>query len=46
MTFYDTSVIKLFLYGGDSLDFVTRTLIINASVDFILSSKGSDGSLL
>ena len=39
----DTSVIKLFLYGDDSLDLVTNTLILNASVDFILSSKGFDG---
>ena len=39
----DTSVIKLFLYGDDSLDLVTSTLILNASVDFILSSKRFDG---
>ena len=38
----DTSVIKLFLYGDDSLDLVTSTLILNASVDFILSSKRFD----
>ena len=39
----DTSVIKLFLYGDDSLDLVTSTLILNASVDFISSSKRFDG---
>ena len=39
----DTSVIKLFLYGDDSLDLVTSTLILNASVNFILSSKRFDG---
>ena len=37
------SVIKLFLYGDDSLDLVTSTLILNASADFILSSKRFDG---
>ena len=36
---YPTSVIKLFLYGDDSLDLVTVTVILNASVDFILLSK-------
>ena len=40
----DTSVTRLFLYGDDSLDLVTSTLILNASVDFILSSKRYDGS--
>ena len=39
----DTSVIKLFLYDDDSLDLVTNFLILNASVDFILSSKRFDG---
>ena len=39
----DTSVIKLFLYGDDSLDFVTGTLILNASVHFIPSRKRFDG---
>ena len=42
----DTSVIKFLLYGDDSLDLVTNTLILNASVDFILSSKRFDGPLL
>ena len=41
----DTSVIKLFLYDDDSLDLVTN-ININASVDFILSSKRFDGLLL
>ena len=35
----DTSIIKLFLYGDDSLYLVTNNVILNASVDFILSSK-------
>ena len=39
------SVIKLFLYGDDSLDLITSNLILNASVDFILSSKRFDGPL-
>ena len=41
----DTSVIKLFLYGDDSLDLLTNTLILNASFDFILSSRKFDGPL-
>ena len=39
---YLTSAIKLFLYGDDSLDLVTITVIVNASVDFILLSKRFD----
>ena len=42
----DTSVIKLLLYGDDLLDMVTNTLILNTSIDFILSSKRFDGPLL
>ena len=42
----DTSVIKLLLYGDDSMDFVTNTLILNASVDFILSNKRFDAPFL
>ena len=38
----DTSVIKLFLYGDDLLDLATSTLILNAFVDFISSSKRFD----
>ena len=34
----DTTVIKLLLYGGDSLDSLTNTLILNDSAGFILSS--------
>ena len=42
LSFCDTSDIKLFLYGDDSLDLETSTLILNASVDFISSSKRFD----
>ena len=42
---WDTSVIKLLLYGDDSLDLVTNTLILNDSVDFISSSKRFDDPL-
>ena len=41
-----TTVIKLLLYGDDSLVSVANALILNASVDFILSSKRFDGPLL
>ena len=41
----DISVIKLLLYGDDSLDLVTNTLILNTSVDFNISSKRFDGPL-
>ena len=39
----DTSAIKISLYDDYSLDLGTKTLILNASVDFILSSKRFDG---
>ena len=42
----DTSVIKLLLYGDNLLDLLTNTLILNASIDFILSSIRPDGPLL
>ena len=35
----DTIIIKLHLYVDGSLESLTNTLISNASVDFILSSK-------
>ena len=37
---------KLLLYDSDSLDSVTNTLMLNASVDRIILSKTFDGSLL
>ena len=40
----DTSFTKLSLYGDDSLEVVTNTVILNASVNFILSSKRFDGA--
>ena len=46
LPFCDTSVIKLLLYGDGSLDLVTNALMLNASVDFILSRKRSEGPLL
>ena len=46
LPFCDTSVIKLLLYGDGSLDLVRNTLMLNASVDFILSRKRSEGPLL
>ena len=41
----DISIIKLLLYGDDSLDLATNTLILNSSVDFNISSKRFDGPL-
>ena len=43
---YGTSVIKVLLSGDDSFHLIQNTLILNASGDFILSSKRSDGPLL
>ena len=34
----DASIVKLLLNGDESLDLETNTLILNATVDFILSS--------
>ena len=42
----DTAVMKLLFYGDNSLDPVINTLILNASVAFILSGKRFDGPLL
>ena len=41
----DISAIELLLYGDDSLDLITKTLILNASVNFILSSKRFEDAL-
>ena len=45
LTSCDTTIVKLLLYGDESLDLETNTLILNASVDFVLSSKRFDGPL-
>ena len=46
LTPYDATVVKLFLYGDESLELETNTPILNASVEFILSSKIIDGPLI
>ena len=46
LTSCDTSVVKLLLNGDKSLDLETNTLILNATVDFILSSGRFDGPLI
>ena len=42
----DATFVERFFYDGESLDLVTNILILNASTDFILSSKSFDGSLI
>ena len=42
----ETAFVKLLLYGDDSFDSATNTLILNASLEYILSSKRFDGPLL
>ena len=42
----DTSIVKLLLNGDESLGPETNTLILNVSVDFILSSKRFHGPLI
>ena len=42
----ETAFVKLLLYGDDSFDSATNTLILNASLEDILSSKRLDGPLL
>ena len=42
----ETAFVKLLLYGDDSFDSATNTLILNASLEYILSSKISDGPFL
>ena len=46
LTSCDTTSVKLLLYGDESLDLETNTLILYASVDFILSSERFDGTLI
>ena len=46
LTSCDTTIVKLLLYGDEYLDLETNTLILNASVDFIISSKRFDGPLI
>ena len=41
----ETAFVKLLLYGDDSFDSATNTLILNASLEYILSSKRFDGPL-
>ena len=42
----ETTFVKLLLYRDGSFDLATNTLILNASVEYILSSKRFDGPLL
>ena len=46
LPFCEAAFVKLFLYGNDSFDQATNTLILNASAQYILSSKRYDGPLL
>ena len=46
LTSWDATIVKLLLYGDKYLDLVTNTPILNATVDFILSSKRFRGSLV
>ena len=43
---YETVFAKLLLYGNVSFDWATSTLILNASAEYILSSKSFDDPLL
>lgn len=40
LTYCKTTDVKLLPYGDNSLDLAINTLILDASVDFIFSSKG------
>ena len=42
----EATFVKLFLYGHDSFESATNTLILNTSVEYILSSRRFDGPLL
>ena len=46
LTSCDVSIVNLLLNGDESLDLETNTLILNATVDFISSSKTFDGPLV
>ena len=46
LTACNASIVKLLLNGDESLDLKTNTLILNATVDFTLSSKRFDGPLI
>ena len=46
LTSCDASVVKALHNGDKSLDLETKTLILNAALDFVLSSKGFDGPLI
>ena len=39
LTSFDATIVKHLLYGDESLGLVTNTLTLNASAEFILSSK-------
>ena len=45
LTSCEATVVKLRLHGDKSLDLVTNNLTLNASIDFVLSSKHFDGPL-
>ena len=46
LTSCDTSFVKLFLNGDESLDLETNTPMLNATIGFILSSKRFGSQLI
>ena len=46
LTSCDTTIVKLLLHGNKSRVTLTNTLILNASVDFIFTSKRFDGPFM
>ena len=46
LTCCDASIVELLLNGDESLDLETYTLVLNVTVDIILSSKRLDSPLI
>ena len=42
----DANIIRVLLYGDPSLIGLPNTLILNTSIQFLLSSNGFDGQLI
>ena len=46
LEFSDAAVAKILLFGDNTLSYSSNTLILNSTIDYIISTKRYDNSIL
>ena len=46
LEFSDVAVTKILLFGDNTLSYSSNTLILNSTIDYIISTKRYDNSIL